>query len=233
MMRLLSFGVALLCLIVLVSCGDSDEDVSPTITATDGASPMPSATASPTPALETYRNEKYGYKVALPPGWRVATTYMEAFADRLSVPTSSHEPPDYVVLTSLSESEEIAAVTEAMGTVAIGLSPWYGFAQGQAVHIFPMAIVFQGASRDDFLTDVDRAGIIRLNEGETQVLMDSGGEAIRLTRREADDNGDFTYDVALTALATGEDVIVRIVASPGYAIEAFEAIFSSFRLVSD
>jgi hypothetical protein len=219
----------------LLTRDDAVEEVPPAVQAT--ATPDPTATETPaapmptpTAASQTYRNEKYGYEVAVPEGYRAASFFMEQFAQKISSPGLAIDPADYAVLTTLSEEEEQEAVEKAAHEPAIGLAPWFGFASGQAMHIFPIGVIFPGVSVDDFLQDVDMAGIVRQNSDIKQVTLESGDPATRLTRREVDDNGDFTYDVVIIEAdsAEGSAFILRIVKTPDYDREAFEAIFKSF-----
>ena len=76
---------------------------------------------------------------------------------------------------------------------------------------------------------VDMAGIIRSNSDISEETLDSGELAIRLTRRDVDDNGDFTYDMVLASFGPSDEntVVFRIVKTPDYDREAFETIFRS------
>ena len=191
-----------------------------------GETPAPTPQKTPTPALQTYRNEKYGYEVSLPEGYRRASLFMERFAERISV-----VPEDYAVLTPLSKQEEEQAVEQASQEIAIGLAPWYGFARGKSIHIFPMDLIYPEVTIDSFLMDVDTAGIIRANSEVRQESLNSGKSVVRLTRREADDNGDFTYDLVIVQTNANDDerFIIRIVKTPDYDKGAFETIFRSFQ----
>jgi len=236
----LLFGAATA--ILFLGCGSTEDISSPSptdLSATPTVSPLTTPARSETPDADTltptetaaqtiYRNEKYGYQVVLPPGWRVGEAYMQEMAERLSSPAKTIEPEDYVLLTSLTKEEELSAIEAAKTTVAIGLEPWFRFAEGQAIHIFPLEVLFQGISREQFVTEVDMAGIVRSNTDVRDVKLDSGESGIRLTRREADDNGDITYDIVLAELS-GSDVVLRIVSSPGYAQSEFETVFSTLR----
>jgi ABC-type glycerol-3-phosphate transport system substrate-binding protein len=139
-------------LLALAACGGMGDEppVTDTPTPSPGAAPAQvTPTPSPTATVQTYRNDRYGYEVAIPTGWRVATVYMDAFAEVLSYPGMAAVTDDYVLLTSLTEGEELAAVEQAFETVAIGLSPWFGFAEGNAVHISPLGALFPGISMDE------------------------------------------------------------------------------------
>ena len=232
--------LALLAAALLAACADATEQTTAPTPPSDTSiaapetpiltpseeTPGPTPQDTPTPALQTYRNEKYGYAVALPPGYRVASFFMERFAERIAV-----VPEDYAVLTSLNEQEEEQAVDQASQESAIGLAPWYGFARGKSIHIFPMDLIYQGVTIDSFLMDVDTAGIIRTNSEVREESLDSGESATRLTRREVDDNGDFTYDLVIVQTSANDDerFIIRIVKTSDYDKEAFETIFRSFR----
>ena len=100
-----------------------------------GVASSPTTGPTPTPALQTYRNEKYGYEVNYPEGWRVTSAYMETFAELTSNPRFTAVPEDYVVLTTLSEPEEQQFMEQASQEIGPALSPWYKFAPGQAVVI--------------------------------------------------------------------------------------------------
>jgi hypothetical protein len=193
--------------------------------------PTPAPTETPTSTLQTYHNEKYGFEVALPEGWRVASSFMDRFAERISSPGATVVPEDYVALTSLNEETEQEAVEQASEEIAIGLAPWYGFAQGKSIHIFPMDVIYPGVTIDSFLIDVDMAGIIRANSEVREESLASGKSAIRVTRREADDNGDFTFDLVIVRASVSDDnrFIIRIVKTADYEKEAFEMILRSFR----
>jgi uncharacterized protein YoaH (UPF0181 family) len=220
----------------LSACEDGAEEGATTTvpagtpTATGGApTPTPETAApvaTPTQALLTYRNNKYGYELSLPEGWRVASLFVERFAEVISDPEREIVAEDYVLLTSLSQEEEEQAVEQASEAMAIGLSPWFGFAAGESVHIFPMEIIYAGVSVESFLMDVDTAGIVRKNSEIREEEIDSGESVTGLTRREVDDNGDFTYDLVIVE---GEKpIILRIVKTPDYDRQAFETVFRSF-----
>jgi len=217
---------------VFVACTKAtDQTATPTPTATTVPAVTPTAAPSPTPPVQAYRNEKYGYEVSLPEGYRVASFFLGQFAEVISNPRVQATPEDNVVLTSFTEEEERVAVQEALETTALGLAPWFGFASGQSVHIFPMEVIYPGISVDDFLRDVNMAGVIRENSEITQVTLESGESATRLTRREVDDNGDFTYDVVIVETSSASAAfVIRIVKTADYDQEAFETIFRSFSL---
>lgn len=244
--------------VYLATRGETVEKVLPP--AAVQASPTPttapttiqaSPTPTPTPALQTYRNEKYGYEVNYPAGWRLATAYMQKFADLTSNPRFTAVPEDYVVLTSLSENEEANFVQEAAQKPGglTGLEPWYEFAPGESIYIQPVEIDM-GA----FITDQVQGNVIRTNTDVRQETLNSGLVVIRLTRREQDDRGDFIYDTVyvpfpLAACATFGNpcngVTIRILRAgrtsledpagkplpefPNYAREEFESILRSFR----
>jgi hypothetical protein len=153
---------------------------------------------------------------------------MKQFAVLISNPRVPAVPEDNIVITSLTEEEERAAVQEASETVALGLAPWFGFGQGKSVRI---SMIQPEISREDLLKDVNMAGIIRSNSEIREETLDSGELAIRLTRRDVDDNGDFTYDMVLAPFGASDEntVVFRIVKTPEYAKEEFETIFRSFR----
>ena len=192
--------------------------------------PAPTATATPTPALQTYRNEKYGYEVRFPAGYRVANFFTDAFAGVISDPSRTIEPEDYFVFTALSPQEEELAVQQASRDEAIGLAPWFNFDAGMSVDIFPLDVLYPDVTPDAFLSDVDMAGIVRRNSKIRDEVLTSGEAATRLTRREVDNNGDFTYDMVIVMGKKDEPTafVIRIVKTPGYVAEAFETIFRSF-----
>jgi hypothetical protein len=49
-----------------------------------------------------------------------------------------------------------------------------------------------------------------------------------VTRREVDDNGDFTYDAVITPARDGTLFLMRIVNAAGYAVSDFETVLLSF-----
>jgi hypothetical protein len=202
--------------------------VTATPTAPGAKGGQESGPKTPTSALQTYRNDKYGYEVSLPEGYRAASFFMKQFAVLISNPRVPAVPEDNIVITSLTEEEERAAVQEASETVALGLAPWFGFGQGKSVRI---SLIQPEISREDLLKDVNMAGIIRSNSEIREETLDSGELAIRLTRRDVDDNGDFTYDMVLAPFGASDEntVVFRIVKTPEYAKEEFETIFRSFR----
>ena len=168
-----------------------------------------------------------GYELTIPPGWRLADMFMQEFHQRLaaSMPDLADH---YVVLTSLTFDEEQQEVEEILAAdqAALGLEPWYSFAAGKSVHIYPMGVLYPGVTLDDFLRDVDQAGVVRTNTDVRQETTESGELVTRLTRHEIDDNGDFLYDRVLVNLGSGV-LIVSIVQTVDYDQSGFEAIFRS------
>ena len=206
---------------------------------------------TPTSTLQTYRNGKYGYTVTLPEGWRVASSFMEAFAQVRSDPRTTRVPEDWVVLTSLSQSEEQQFIDDALQRPGglTGLEPWLEFALLDSVAVFPIE-----ADLATYVTDVVEGNVIRTVTDVREEVLDSGQVVIRLTRREQDDRGDFTYDTVYVPFTSGscpgsgascKGMIVRIAMAgrtnledpagqpppenPDYAKEEFETIFRSFR----
>jgi hypothetical protein len=219
---------------LLAACGENDEEEpaseTPTFSPapTQSVSPITLTPTSPT-ANTTYSNTKHGYTVTVPQGWRTAPAFMEAFADRVSSPSALLVPEDYAVVTSASEEMELTAIQNAQSSTSLGLEPWLSFAAGQSVQIFPMDAHYPGITVNDFLRDVDQAGVIRTNSNVRTEELSSGGQATRLTRYESDNNGEFTYEVAIVEESAEEPILVRIVATPGYDATAFEQIWRSFR----
>ncbi len=150
---------------------------------------------------------------------------MQRFSEVISNPERDIAPEDYVVITSLSAEDEQRAVEEASEEVAVGFSPWFGFAAGQSIHILPLEVIYPGVSLDSFLMNVDTAGIVRTNSEIREELTDSGESVTRLTRREVDDNGDFTYDLVL--VGGDNPLVLRMVKTSDYNRLAFETVFRS------
>ncbi len=73
--------------------------------------------------------------------------------------------------------------------------------------------------------NVDTAGIVRTNSEIREELTDSGESVTRLTRREVDDNGDFTYDLVL--VGGDNPLVLRMVKTSDYNRLAFETVFRS------
>ncbi len=228
--------------VLLVACQGGGEEVLPSHTPT--ATPGPSATgatvtaggsATATPATttqgatsgEVYRNAKRGYAVVIPPGWRVATAFMEEMAARLSSPGHQVDADDYVVITSWTDGQEQDAIEGARQATSIGLEPWFGFAAGEAIRIAPLEVIYgPDVSEADLLLDVDRAGIVRKAEDVRDVTLGSGLSVLRMTKTERDDNGHFTYDFALVR---GPNIVLSVVETPDYAASAFESVVGSFK----
>ncbi|GBD14391.1 hypothetical protein HRbin25_00264 [bacterium HR25] len=219
-------AAAVLGLLLVVAC-NSTESGPP-----DGTPPGVTVTPVPTADSPVYRNGKYGYQVPVPAGYRVASIFMERFAQETSDPTLLRSPEDYVLLTTLPTEEERQAVEEASTTPAIGLEPWLRFQQGVAIHILPTHL-----TEEAFLRNSQEGGLIVVNSEVREETLDSGRRAVRLTRREISDNGDITYDAVYIPMATGEcppfggcqGFVVRIVKTPDYARQAFEVVFRGFR----
>lgn len=259
-MRLLSLYAALLAIVTMLAC-NSDEEAgidspSPGGSPASSASPPSDAPttvdASPAPTGQTYRNEKYGWEVTLPPGWRVATGYMETFAEKTSYPGYVASPEDYVVLTSLNTAEEGAFLEQAaIPRVSLtGLEPLLEFRFYSTVEIVPA-----GATLDTHTSHIIDGNVTRENTGIRPVTLDSGGTATRFIRREIDDRGDYTFDTAYIPFQfqpcppdqgdVCNGVVVRVTTkgmtsmedpmlpSPtvnsGAPVGAFEAIFRSFQ----
>ncbi len=221
--------------VYLLTRDEAVEEVlpSPVVQASPSAEPTP--TVAPTPALQTYRNEKYGYEVVYPVDWRVATRYMQEFAAVTSNPRVTAVVEDYAVLTSLTEAEEQQFIEQAAREPGglTGLDPWYRFAVGESVQIIPTE-----TSLDTFLKDATQGNVIRTSTDIRGETLASGQAVTRLTRREADDRGDYTYDAVCVPFdfdscppsgAPCLGVIIRIVKTADYNEQAFEAIFRSFR----
>ncbi len=227
--------------------GDEAPATQPTSTPTEqpSATPTPAAEPTPTPAptavpatsppvQSAYRNAKYGYEVTLPVDWRLASAYMQQFAELTSNPRVTAVPEDHVVLTTLSESEEQQFIERASQEIGIALSPWFKFALGHSIRIS-----HSWQSQVAFLENTYQGGLTVENTDIREETLDSGKPAIRVTRREANDNGDYTYDAVYISFATcplvGPDhlpcqgVVFKIVKTPDYARQRFEAIFRSFR----
>jgi hypothetical protein len=205
---------------------------SPTVANVETPTPAVSPTATLTSALQTYRNEKYAYEVRTPAGYRLANSFIDAFTGVISNPSRAIEPEDYTVFTALSPEEEEQAVQEASQDDAIGLAAWFNFDAGRSVDIFPLDVLYPGVTLDAFLTDVHTAGVVRMNSGIRDEMLTSGEAATRLTRREVDDNGDFTYDMVIVMPRKDDPTafIMRILKTPGYESGVFEAIFRSFAI---
>ena len=220
----------------LTSGGSTAEAAVAQPTATEAPTLTPTAEPPPTPAVQTYRNEKYGYEVSYPEGWRLASAYMEKFAEVSSDPSITLVSEDVPVLTSVTEAAQRQFVEKASQEIGIALSPWFRFALGHSIRIR-----YSSQSRVAFLEDVHQGGLIVETTEIREELLDSGQSAIRVTRRRADDNGDYTYDAVYISFSSGacppvgpdrlpcQAVIFEIVKTPDYAIEQFEAIFRSFR----
>lgn len=222
----------------LAACGDSEElqpsSPTPTGSANSATSAQVTPTTAPSPVSPTptssprYRNETVGYELTIPPGWRIAETFMQEFHERLGWSMPDLEPEQYVVLTSLTFSKEQQEVDQILvaDQAALGLEQWYSFAAGKSVHIYPIGVLYPGVTLEQFLRDVDQAGVVRTNTDVRQETTESGEQVTRLTRHEVDDNGDFLYDRVLVDLGSGV-LIVSVVQTADYDQSAFQAIFRS------
>lgn len=253
-------AVALLAVALLAACTEDGAPTSappqatptetPTLTPTEDT-PAPTPQETPTPALQTYRNDKYEYEISYPEGWRLADQYMQKFAELTSNPRFTAVPEDYVVFTSLSEIEEDAFIGEASQRPGgfTGLEPWLEFVLRTSVAIFPI-----GTDQATYLMDIVDGNVIRTVTDVREVVLDSGQVASRLTRRDQDDRGDFTFDTVYVPFSfdlcpapfdTCRGIIIRMATAgrtsledplgqpppenPGYSDEDFETIFRSFQ----
>lgn len=234
--------VPVLAAILLMGCGDDERDSSPTptvvtATPTSSATSPPAATESPptTATPNVYANERFGYSIELPVGWRPASAYIDAFGATGAEPELGGKAEDYLVLTSLTTEEEAASIDP---------NNWLGFFRLATVEVFPIARDLDGQ-----LTSIDGVGFFDKVSNIEEVPLDDGLTATRYTlERYTDENYDI-FDRAFVPGAVNDCptcsgfIIQTVVAGrsksepagtvdpppAAYPVEAFELILQSFR----
>jgi hypothetical protein len=208
MRGLVFFGVPML-LVVVACAGDGSN--SSTVTTSPGASATPtlgqstpSFTPTPTPSATgtRYTNDKFGYSLELPDGWRVATQFMDAYGPLGAWPQGVGKSEDYAVLTSLSPAEESQFVLRAAAATPpylTGIEPWLEFFLLSSIEIYPTDVSL--SQQVTSATDGNVKHVV------TDVVRTSVGGHLEGTRYRvelASDYGHFVYDtVFVTASVNG------------------------------
>lgn len=229
-------------ILLAAGCGDDESDSSPTptvvtATPTSSATSTPTTTESPTATAtpNVYFNDRFGYSIELPEGWRPASAYMDAFGASRAEPEVGGKAEDYLVLTSLTTEEE---------TASINPNYWLGFFRLATVEIFPIA-------RDlhDQLTSMDGVGYFDKVSDIEEVPLDGGLTATRYTVERYNDEDYYIYDRAFVPgpvsgcpTCTGFVIQTVVAGRPksepattvdpppaSYPVEEFELILESFR----
>jgi len=146
-----------------------------------------------TSGWKTHENDTYGYTVKYPDNWRIAENYMKAFAE-VRHPQNKNLVADYVVITKLTGGEEEDFITYAKGYVGIAARPWYDFSLGKSVNIIP-----SNSTLEDYKKEIPQGSdtITQIPSNIREVTLTSGQKITRLESYQKNDNGEFTYEIAL------------------------------------
>ncbi len=182
-----------------------------------------------TTGWKTYDNATYHYSFKYPDNWRTAEDYMRAFA-AIRHPDSKNVVDDYVVVTSLTSKQESDFVTYANAYIGIGARPWYEFGLGETIIFTPST-----ATLADYEKPIPPGGdTVTLTPSNIHnVTLKSGYAITRLQRYESNDNGSFTYQIALFPV-TNRDykfLDVRIaVKDNSFQSDIFDNLLETIRL---
>ncbi len=178
-------------------------------------------------AWDRYRNPTYGYTFRYPAPWRIAQNYMTEYAAVRDPKEPSIDA--FVALTTLGVSDEASFVANAKTNPRIASRLWLDFALGKSIVIQPLAMTVAQYTQDT------RDTVITSSSNVREVTLASGIHITRLERSVSDDNGAFTYDVALFPIKThGMSLLeVRIETNHGnYEQDLFETILNTFNVAS-
>lgn len=175
---------------------------------------------------KTYENNTYDYSIKYPNNWRVAEDYMKAFAE-IRHPQNKDLVADYVVITKLTGSEEQDFIAYAKSYVGIAARPWYDFGLGRSIIIIP-----SNSTLDDYKKEIP-AGTDTMTQVPSnirEVTLTSGKKITRLQSYQKNDNGEFTYEIALFPVASKSYryLDVRIETNQGnYELNVFENLLNT------
>jgi hypothetical protein len=192
-MRLVLAVAFLTASILLAACGDDDNAPSRTPAGTYTGTPTETAgmtaTGSPTGG-ETYTNERFGYSVVPPSGWRRAYSFMD-YGGTAIHPHGIGYSGGYDVFTDMPEDDERALVERARSspTGLTGVSRWSDFFLLRTVEIYPTS-----ATREQLLTSVSDGNVWHLVTNVRDVELASGQIATRFDLDISNDHGRFVYD---------------------------------------
>ncbi|HVO72220.1 MAG TPA: hypothetical protein VMT24_19350 [Aggregatilineaceae bacterium] len=241
--------LTLLVTLVLVSACSDDDNATVSPSPTESSQPTQSAARTPTPS-GTYSDDRFGYTVELPQGWRAATAFMDAYGELHARPQGVGNSEDYAVLTDLSaddETEFVQRVASGTPTGLTGIEPWLEFFLLRTVEIYPT-----DSTREELLNSTTQGNVKHVVTDVRDVELAGARVGTRYDLELDSDYGHFIYDAVYvpsevsgcsdcTGFVLQTVIAGRTLQSPGptepppaeYPKVEFEQIVSSFSTAGD